>query len=165
MKTTVLLPGTYDPATRGHFAVIETAAALFDEVRAVIFINPDKTCLFPVSDRLNFLRLATANFPNVTVGFSEGLVADYVRDNGIDLIVKGVRDGHDFLYEREMADWNGARGAKTLLLPTAPDLSAVSSTALRDRLQAGQPIDGLAAPGTTDAILAAYRRLSLDKRD
>lgn len=165
MKTTVLLPGTYDPATRGHFAVIETAAALFDEVRAVIFINPDKTCLFPVSDRLDFLRLATASFPNVTVGFSEGLVADYVRDNGIDLIVKGVRDGHDFLYEREMADWNGARGAKTLLLPTPPDLSAVSSTSLRDRLKAGQPIDDLAAPGTSDAILAAYRRLSLDNRN
>ncbi len=165
MKTTVLLPGTYDPPTRGHFAVIETAAALFDEVHAVIFINPDKTCLFPVSDRLDFLRRATAAFPNVTVGFSDGLVADYVRENGIGLILKGVRDGHDFVYERKMADWNGARGAKTLLLPTSPELSAISSTVLRERLKSGQPIDDLAAPGTTDAILAAYRRLSLDNRD
>ena len=61
MKTTVLLPGTYDPLTRGHFAVIETAARRFDEVRAVIFVNPDKTCLFPLSDRLEFLRHLMAN--------------------------------------------------------------------------------------------------------
>ena len=165
MKTTVLLPGTYDPATRGHLAVIETAAALFDEVRAVIFVNPDKTCLFPLSDRLDFLRLATANFPNVTVGHSEGLVADYVRDNGIAFIVKGVRDERDFRYEREMADWNAAHGAKTLFLPSPRDVGAISSTVLRERLGKGLPIDDLAAPGTSDAILAAYRRLSLDKRD
>ena len=164
MKTTVLLPGTYDPATRGHFAVIETAAALFDEVRAVIFVNPDKTCLFPLSDRLEFLRLAAKDFPNVTVGFSDGLVVDYVRDNGISFILKGLRDGRDFAYEREMADWNGARGAKTLLYPTPPELAEVSSTGLRERLEKGLPFDDLAAPGTSGAILAAYRRLSLDKR-
>ena len=165
MKTTVLLPGTYDPVTRGHLAVIETAAALFDEVRAVIFVNPDKTCLFPLSDRLEFLRLATKTFPNVSVDASDGLVVDYVRDNGIGFIVKGVRNEHDFRYEREMSDWNGAHGAKTLLLPTPPDLAAVSSTALRENLGKGLSLDGLAAPGTSDAILSAYRRLSLDKRD
>lgn len=165
MKTTVLLPGTYDPATRGHFAVIETAAALFDEVRAVIFVNPDKTCLFPLSDRLEFLRLATEGVPNVTVDSSDGLVVDYVRENGISFVLKGLRDGRDFLYEREMADWNGARGAKTLFCPTPPELAGVSSTGLRERLEKGQPIEDIAAPGTSDAILAAYRRLSLDKRD
>ena len=165
MKATVLLPGTYDPLTRGHFAMIENAANLFDEVRAVIFVNPDKTCLFPLSDRLEFLRLATADLPNVTVGSSEGLVADYVRENGVGFIVKGVRNERDFIYERWMADWNAAHGAKTLFLPSPEDVREVSSTELRKRLERGLPIDELAAPGTSDAILAAYRRLSLDKRD
>ena len=164
MKTTVLLPGTYDPLTRGHFAVIETAARRFDEVRAVIFVNPDKTCLFPLSDRLEFLRLATKGLPNVTVGSSEGLVADYVRENGIGFLVKGVRNERDFVYEREMADWNAAHGAETLFFPSPDGVREISSTALRERLAKGLPIDDLAAPGTSDAILAAYRRLSLDKR-
>lgn len=159
MKTTVLLPGTYDPLTRGHFAVIETAARFFDEVRVVIFVNPDKTCLFPLSDRLDFIRLATAGLPNVTVGSSEGLVADYVRENGVSFIVKGVRGERDYLYERKMADWNAAHGAKTLLFPAPEDLREISSTELRTRLERGLPIDDVAAPGTSDAIIAAYRRL------
>lgn len=159
MKTTVLLPGSFDPLTRGHYAVIEAAARAFDEVRVMVFVNPDKTCLFPLSDRLEFLRLATANLPNVTVGSSEGLVADYVRENGISFIVKGVRSERDYLYERAMADWNAAHGAKTFLFPAPEDVREISSTELRTRLEAGLPIDDVAAPGTSDAIRAAYRRI------
>lgn len=159
MKTTVLLPGSFDPLTRGHYAVIEAAAHAFDEVRVMVFVNPDKTCLFPLSDRLEFLRLATANLPNVTVGSSEGLVADYVRENGISFIVKGVRCERDYLYERAMADWNAAHGAKTFLFPAPEDVREISSTELRTRLEAGLPIDDVAAPGTSDAIRAAYRRI------
>ena len=159
MKTTVLLPGSFDPLTRGHYAVIEAAAHAFDEVRVMVFVNPDKTCLFPLSDRVEFLRLATANLPNVTVGSSEGLVADYVRENGISFIVKGVRSERDYLYECAMADWNAAHGAKTFLFPAPEDVREISSTELRTRLEAGLPIDDLAAPGTSDAIRAAYRRI------
>ncbi len=159
MKTTVLLPGSFDPLTRGHYAVIEAAAHAFDEVRVMVFVNPDKTCLFPLSDRVEFLRLATANLPNVTVGSSEGLVADYVRENGISFIVKGVRCERDYLYERAMADWNAAHGAKTFLFPAPEDVREISSTELRTRLEAGLPIDDVAAPGTSDAITAAYRRI------
>ena len=159
MKTTVLLPGSFDPLTRGHYAVIEAAARAFDEVRVMVFVNPDKTCLFPLSDRVEFLRLATANLPNVTVGSSEGLVADYVRENGISFIVKGVRSERDYLYERAMADWNAAHGAKTFLFPAPEDVREISSTELRTRLEAGLPIDDVAAPGTSDAIRAAYRRI------
>lgn len=159
MKTTVLLPGSFDPLTRGHYAVIEAAARAFDEVRVMVFVNPDKTCLFPLSDRVEFLRLATANLPNVTVGSSEGLVADYVRENGISFIVKGVRCERDYLYERAMADWNAAHGAKTFLFPATEDVREISSTELRTRLEAGLPIDDVAAPGTSDAIRAAYRRI------
>ena len=159
MKTTVLLPGSFDPLTRGHHAVIEAAARAFDEVRVMVFVNPDKTCLFPLSDRVEFLRLATANLPNVTVGSSEGLVADYVRENGISFIVKGVRSERDYLYERAMADWNAAHGAKTFLFPAPEDVREISSTELRTRLEAGLPIDDVAAHGTSDAIRAAYRRI------
>ena len=159
MKTTVLLPGSFDPLTRGHYAVIEAAARAFDEVRVMVFVNPDKTCLFPLSDRVEFLRLATANLPNVTVGSSEGLVADCVRENGISFIVKGVRCERGYLYERAMADWNAAHGAKTFLFPAPEDVREISSTELRTRLEAGLPIDDVAAPGTSDAIRAAYRRI------
>lgn len=159
MKTSVLLPGTFDPLTRGHFTVIEAAARFFDEVRVVIFVNPDKTCLFPLSDRLEFLRLATGALPNVTVDASDGLVADYVHKNRLSFIVKGVRNERDYLYERGMADWNAERGAETLLFPAPADVREISSTELRTRLERGRPIDDVAAPGTAEAIFAAYRRL------
>ena len=163
MKT-VLLPGSYDPVTKGHFAVLSFAARHFDAVRAVIFVNPDKDCLFPLSDRLAFLRLAAARFPNVTVDADQGLVADYVKRHGIDLIVKGVRDERDYLYEAKMVDWNAAHGAETLLLPASPALKNVSSTTLRERLAKGESIDDLAAPGTADAIRSAYGKLRVDEK-
>ena len=163
MKT-VLLPGSYDPVTKGHFAVLSFAAQHFDAVHAVVFVNPDKECLFPLSDRLAFLRLAAAPFPNVTVDADQGLVADYVKRKGIDLIVKGVRDERDFLYEAGMADWNAAHGAETLLLPASPEVRAISSTTLRERLAKGEPIDDLAALGTADAILSAYLKRREDEK-
>jgi len=159
VKTAVLFPGSFDPLTRGHFAVIETASRFFDEVRVAIFVNPDKTCLFPLSDRLAFLRLATAGLPNVTVDASDGLVADYVRENRLSFIFKGVRTESDYLYERGMADWNAVHGAKTVLFPSPADVREISSTELRMRLERGLPIDDVAAPGTADAIVAAYRRI------
>lgn len=156
----VLIPGSYDPCTRGHLDLIERAAARYEEVIAAVFINPEKSGLFPYRERVNFLRLATAHLPNVTVTFSDGMVADYVRENAIDQIVKGYRDERDLQYEKTMADYNLAHsGVGTELLPAAPAYVSVSSTAVREALASGHGIETLVPPEAAPAIRAAYEKV------
>lgn len=152
-----LIPGSYDPCTRGHLDLIARAAALYDEVVVAVFINPEKTGLFPFEKRMEFLRLATASLPNVTVTFSNGMVADYARENAIGKIVKGYRNDRDLQYEKEMAAYNLAHsGVKTELLPTAPEYAAVSSTAVREALAAGREIASFVPPEIVEAVRSAY---------
>ena len=80
----VLMPGSYDPCTVGHLAVIRAAAERFREVTVAVFINPKKEGLFSYAERVEFLRLATADLPRVTVAFSDGMVADFAKDGGYD---------------------------------------------------------------------------------
>ncbi len=155
----VLLPGSYDPCTVGHLAVIEKAAALYEKVIVGIFINPDKQGLFTHSERLSFLSLATAHLSNVTVDFSDGYVADYAKEKGISLIIKGIRNENDRAYEEEMAAYNERRGGvKTLLWQAEDALCALSSTEVRRALAEGRDIGGLVPKAALAVILAAYAK-------
>ena len=156
-----LMPGSYDPVTVGHLAVVETAAARFSEVTVAVCINPQKEGLFAFPDRVEFLRLATAHLANVRVIFSDGMVADLARDGGYDCIVKGIRNDTDRRYEEEMAAYNLARGGvPTELLPADPSLATVSSTAVRYALARGEALRGLVPEAAEAAILAAYRKIA-----
>ncbi len=153
----VLMPGSYDPCTVGHLAVIETAAARFGEVTVAVFINPAKEGLFTYGERVEFLRLATAHLAGVTVTFSDGMVADFAREGGFDRIVKGVRNSSDRLYEAEMAAYNLERGGvPTELIPAEDGMQAVSSTAVREALARGEDLRGLVPEAARAAVLAAY---------
>ena len=133
----VILPGSYDPVTVGHLEVIRRAAREFDEVYAVIFVNPNKKYRFSLEDRLRMLSLATEELDNVLVSYSSGLVVDYMRDHGIEKIVKGYRTEADLPWEREQADFNRRHGYETLLWRCEPEYERVSSTAVRDALDRG----------------------------
>ncbi len=154
---TVLLPGSYDPCTRGHLAIIERAAALYGRVIVGIFINPDKQGLFTHGERLSFLTAAVAHLPNVSVDFSEGFVADYAKEKGISLIIKGIRNETDRAYEEEMAAYNEKRGGvKTLLWQADGPLCELSSTRVREALDRGEDIGALVPTAAKQAILSAY---------
>ena len=157
-----LLPGSFDPITIGHLAVIEEAAARYDSVTVGVFINPDKTGLFPHEVRVELIRLATAHLQNVDVLFSCGMVADLARDGGYDRIVKGVRSEEDRVYEEEMAAYNLARGGvPTELLPARESLVSVSSTAVRAALLEDdkETLSALLPSSILGATLAAYKRI------
>lgn len=154
----VLMPGSYDPVTRGHLAVIEEATRRYGEVTVAVFINPKKEGLLPYDTRVALLRLATAHLAEVDVIFSDGMVADLARDGGYDLIVKGIRNEKDLAYEEEMADYNLARGGvKTEFIDAAVAMRGISSTAVREALAVGRPIDDLVPDSIAAAVVAAYR--------
>ena len=154
-----LMPGSYDPVTSGHLAVIEAAAETYDEVTVAVFINPKKEGLFTYAERVELLRLATAHLSNVRVDFSDGMVADYAKAGGYDAIVKGIRNEIDRAYEEKMAEYNLAHsGVPTVLLPAAGGMLSVSSTAVREALAAGAPIDALIPASILPTLTALYAK-------
>lgn len=129
----VILPGSYDPVTLGHLDVIKRAAAIYDEVYAVIFVNPDKSYLFSLEDRVKMLILATEDLDNVMVSCSDGLVIDYMREHGIEKIIKGYRNQGDLDYERRQAEYNRKFGGfETELWQAEENMRSISSTRARE---------------------------------
>lgn len=145
--SSVILPGSYDPVTIGHIAVIREAAKRFDEVYVVAFVNPEKSYTFTAEDRVKMLLLATDEFDNVMVSYSDGLVIDYMRDHGIEKIFKGYRNDADLAYEMAQAQWNLAHGGyETELWKCPPELERISSSAARDLIRDEGSLEGVLSP-------------------
>ncbi|WP_406835559.1 pantetheine-phosphate adenylyltransferase [Streptomyces sp. AHU1] len=125
-----LFPGSFDPITPGHQDVLRRAALLFDEVVVCVMFNPNKTGRFPVAERLDRLRAAAAGSGNVTVdSHTGGLLVDYCRRAGIDVVVRGVRNVADLDHEMPMARMNRElAGVETFFIAADPALAHVSST-------------------------------------
>lgn len=140
-----LYPGSFDPVTPGHQDVLRRAAELFDEVVVCAMVNPAKTGRLPVAERLDLLRAAAAGLGNVTVdSHSGGLLVDYCRQAGIDVVVRGVRNGQDLDHETTMALMNhGLAGVETLFIAAHPGRAHISSTLVTEfathRVQPGAP--------------------------
>ncbi len=140
----VILPGSYDPITLGHLEIIKRAAKKFDEVFVTVFINPDKEYMFSKGDRVKMIELATEDIKNVTVGSSDGYVVDYMRERGIDKIIKGYRNEGDLEYERRQAEFNFEHGGyETELWKCGSAFSDISSTKARRLIEEGGELSAI----------------------
>lgn len=140
----VILPGSYDPVTNGHLELIKNAAKRYDEVFAVVFINPDKKYKFTLEERVKMLILATDDLPNVLVSYSLGMVVDYMREHGITKIIKGYRNDTDLEYEQAQAKYNLLHGGyETELVRCDAKFESISSTAAREAIEKNKPLDSL----------------------
>ncbi len=140
---TAVCPGSFDPITLGHVDVIRRAAKLFDRVLVCVMVNAGKPHgLFPPERRLELVRLAVAELPNVDCELWPGLLADYARQRGAGFLVKGVRGAADFDSEYQMAWINDSlcRGLETVLLPARPAYIYYSSTMVREMIKYGQDL-------------------------
>ena len=144
IKKSVILPGSYDPVTVGHLDMIRRAAEKYEEVYAVIFVNPDKNYTFSLSERMNMLMIATDEIDNVLVSYSSGLVIDYMRDHDIDFIIKGYRNDIDLEYEKKQAKWNLDHGGyETEFWKSDIRYEEISSTLAREKISLGESTEGI----------------------
>jgi pantetheine-phosphate adenylyltransferase len=131
-------PGSFDPVTNGHLDIIGRAAGLFDEVIVGVLINNTKTSLFTIDERIDMLRQATVKYGNVRVESFHGLLVDFCRAQGAEIVIKGVRAVSDFDYELQMAQMNiGLSGVETLFMPTNPLYSFLASSLVKDIVKWG----------------------------
>jgi pantetheine-phosphate adenylyltransferase len=125
-------PGTFDPFTPGHFDVVDRARRLFDQVAVLVAVNDSKRPIQATSARAREIRAVfPADWENVTVAAWHGLTVDYCHRHSYGVIIRGVRNSTDWLREYELAATNEALGITTLLIPARPELTTMSSTALR----------------------------------
>lgn len=152
--TKAIVTGSFDPITVGHLNIIKRAAAMFDEVSVVIFINGEKQYLFPVDVRKKMLEASVASIPNVKTDVCDGLAAEYTKEHGISVMVRGVRGTADADYEITLAAMNKQLGnhPETVFLPADPMLSHISSTFARELIKHGKSLDGI-IPGEAIAFI------------
>ena len=143
-----IFPGTFDPFTIGHFSVVKRALTFMDEIIIGIGLNDSKRTWFPTERRLEMIRDLYAGDSRITVEAYTGLTVDFARERGAGFIIRGIRTVHDFEYEETIADINRKlAGIETILLFTEPELTAISSTIVRELLQYGKDVSAFLPEG------------------
>ncbi len=154
MGLTALCPGTFDPVTNGHLDIIGRTSQTVDTVVVGVLENPSKQPLFTLDERVALLREAVADMANVRVGSCRGLLVDHARAQRASVIVKGLRAVSDYEYEIQMAQMNLRVGAvETLLMPTNPKWSFLSSSLVKEVARFGGDVEGLVPDHVRKALV------------
>ena len=127
-----VVPGSFDPITKGHMDIIRRAQSLFDKVIVLVVINAQKQPCFSLEERVELIRASIEGLSGVEVDSYEGLLVDYVRDAGACAIVKGLRAVSDFEYEFQMALMNKELyDRETVFLTTSTANQYLSSSVVK----------------------------------
>lgn len=130
-------PGSFDPVTLGHLDIIERGAKIVDKLIVGVLLNSTKNPMFSVEQRIELLEKATAHLPNVEIRPFEGLLVDFLRQEGATMVIRGLRAVTDFEYELQMAQANRNLYSEmeTIFLTTNVQYSFISSTIVKDVLR------------------------------
>lgn len=129
-----VFPGSFDPVTVGHLDVVDRAHRLFDELVIGVYNDPPKKLMFNVRERVALFRKSIGHLRGVKVVEYHGLTVDLARQVGATVIVRGLRIGSDFEYEREMALLNRSMqpGVETVCLLSSLEHQFISSTRVKE---------------------------------
>lgn len=130
-----IYPGSFDPLTYGHLDIIHRSCEIFDELTVSVLNNVGKTALFSVEERVNILKEATRDLPNVKVESFSGLLIDYAAAKNIHVAVRGLRAITDFEYELQIAQTNHKLShgkLDTMFLTTTLEYAYLSSSSVKE---------------------------------
>ena len=152
-------PGTFDPVTNGHTDLVSRAAPLFDRMIVGIAESPGKGPSFALDERIALARLALAGIANVEVRGFSSLLADFVRETGAGVILRGLRAVSDFEYEFQLASMNRhlIPEAETLFLTPAEQYSFISSSLVREIARLGGDVSDFVHPAVQQALRSRWK--------
>jgi pantetheine-phosphate adenylyltransferase len=141
-------PGMFDPVHNGHVDLIQRSLRIFDELIVAVAVNPSKTALFTVAQRLEMIDEATHGLTNLRILAFDGLIVDLVRRERADCIVRGLRAVSDFEYEFQMALMNRkiSDTVETVFLMPHERYTYISSRLIKEVASFGTPVAGLVPP-------------------
>lgn len=136
MERVAVFPGTFDPFTVGHEAVVRRALNIFDKIVIAVGKNVAKKTLFTIEQRMNMIGDVFANEPRIEVRSYEGLTVEFCNSIGARFLIRGLRTSADFEYERAVGQVNRIMkpDLESVFLLTAPEHTPINSTIVRDIL-------------------------------
>ncbi len=137
MQITAIYPGTFDPITNGHLDLIARASKLYRKVVVGVAVNRGKTPLFSLDERVDLAKAVTSEFPNVLVIGFDNLLVECAKQQGANVILRGLRAVSDFEYEFQLAGMNRrlAPELETVFLTPAEQYEFISSSMIREIAQ------------------------------
>ncbi|MGN1188626.1 MAG: pantetheine-phosphate adenylyltransferase [Lachnospiraceae bacterium] len=151
-------PGSFDPVTLGHIDIISRSSRLFDKLIVGVLINSSKIPLFSAQERVNMIKDAVIEYPNVEVQSFDGLLVDFARMSHATAVVRGLRAVTDFEYELQMSQTNHiiASDIDTIFLTTNLNYAYLSSSVVKEVARYGGDISKFVTPQVRDKVLDKY---------
>lgn len=152
-------PGSFDPVTYGHLDIIRRAAEIFDVLIVSVLNNQNKIPLFSVEERVNILKEATRDIPNVEVDSFSGLLINYAAEKNLHIAVRGLRAITDFEYELQIAQTNrklSNGNLDTMFLTTSLEYAYLSSSSVKEIASFGGDISQCVPDFVANMIYEKY---------
>ena len=152
-------PGSFDPLSNGHLDIINRAAKILDELHIIVSINKSKKNTFTIEERVNMIKLVTKHLPNVYVTSYEGLVVNYCKENGIKILIRGLRNYQDYETEFSLYQFNrdiDSNVETMLMMPTNKHIF-VSSSAIKELVSFDADISNYVPAEIKDMIISKYK--------
>lgn len=148
MSRIAVFPGSFDPITIGHYAIVEKALPLFDKIIIAVGTNTSKKYMYDASKRLALVQDAFSKMVNVEVKAFEGLTVDFCKAENAQFILRGLRNNIDFEYEKPIAEVNQKLlpGLETIFLITDSEHSCISSSIVRELIKNNSNVDQFLPP-------------------
>lgn len=164
MNKKAVYPGTFDPVTFGHLDMLNRALTIFDEILIAVAENPRKSPLFSLDERIQLIREVAPPPPVVQVVGFHSLLVNFVRKNGSEVILRGVRAVSDFDYELRMALINQtlARDIETVFLMPSEKYMFITSTMIREIAGFGGELSQLVPASVEEALKKKFSRRNLE---
>jgi len=156
MTVSAMYPGTFDPITLGHEDLVRRATTIFDKVVVAIADNPGgKAPMFTTEERVAMAASALSELENVEVTGYAGLTVDFARDNGLRVIIRGLRAVSDFEYEFQLANMNRhlTDEVETAFLTPTEKYTFISSSLVREVAELGGDVSEFVSPKVKQALL------------
>ncbi len=156
----VIYPGTFDPVTFGHIDIIKRAQDLFDSIVVTVAINPSKTPLFSVEERVELLKESLKDYKNISVDSFDGLVVDHAHNVGATGIIRGLRAVSDFEYEFQMALMNRklAEDITTVFLMPHEKYTYLNSSIIRNLASLKSDVSDFVPPVVKEALIKKFSK-------
>lgn len=150
----VVYPGTFDPITNGHMDLVERASRMFDHIIVAVADNPKKKPLLELEDRVYLAKQVLGHLDNVEVTGFSSLLADFVKEHEVNIILRGLRAVSDFEYEFQLANMNRvlAPSVESMFLTPAEKYSYISSTLVREIAALHGDVSNFVHPLVADAL-------------
>jgi pantetheine-phosphate adenylyltransferase len=160
MSVVAAYSGTFDPITLGHDDIIRRASRMFPKLIVAVGLNITKNPRFSMDERIELIREVVKDLPNVKVMGFDGLVVNFAKENGVTVLVRGVRTVGDVDYEKQMAVMNRDLYPEldTVMLAPSPEFEHLSSSLVRELTSLGAPVKKLVPKAVVPVLLERFGR-------